>query len=267
MMQPAQANAWATRTGYIPVSRAGIAAARGERATTATHPNDRVALDQLAVAAPWPWSPTSSASSARRCSRASRRPSSRGATRAPCSTRRGASRSSHEAAPPAPPVPDARADGARALRLFFLYPLALAVEEQLLRVGPPHPARVRSGSRNYAALARERRARRHRRAHARLQRHRRRALGRRSASRSRWPSIARARVYAFVRGAVFSAYVVSWVAVALLWMWILDADARPPRLDPARARHLPTLTGSAIPTSRSSRSRSSASGRSPATRW
>lgn len=33
------------------------------------------------------------------------------------------------------------------------------------------------------------------------------------------------RVYAFVRGAVFSAYVVSWVAVALLWMWLLDADA------------------------------------------
>jgi sn-glycerol 3-phosphate transport system permease protein len=32
------------------------------------------------------------------------------------------------------------------------------------------------------------------------------------------------RVYAFVRSAVFSAYVVSWVAVALLWMWILDAD-------------------------------------------
>jgi sn-glycerol 3-phosphate transport system permease protein len=32
------------------------------------------------------------------------------------------------------------------------------------------------------------------------------------------------RVYAFVRGAVFSAYVVSWVAVALLWMWILDGD-------------------------------------------
>ncbi|KYG08315.1 ABC transporter permease [Sorangium cellulosum] len=31
-------------------------------------------------------------------------------------------------------------------------------------------------------------------------------------------------VYAFVRGAVFSAYVVSWVAVALLWMWILDAE-------------------------------------------
>lgn len=33
------------------------------------------------------------------------------------------------------------------------------------------------------------------------------------------------RMYAFVRGAVFSAYVVSWVAVALLWMWLLDGDA------------------------------------------
>ncbi len=32
------------------------------------------------------------------------------------------------------------------------------------------------------------------------------------------------RIYAFVRSAVFSAYVISWVAVALLWMWILDAD-------------------------------------------
>ncbi len=32
-------------------------------------------------------------------------------------------------------------------------------------------------------------------------------------------------LFAFVRGAVFSAYVVSWVAVALLWMWLLDADA------------------------------------------
>ncbi len=32
-------------------------------------------------------------------------------------------------------------------------------------------------------------------------------------------------LYAFVRGAVFSAYVVSWVAVALLWLWLLDAQA------------------------------------------
>lgn len=35
----------------------------------------------------------------------------------------------------------------------------------------------------------------------------------------------RGALFAFVRGAVFSAYVVSWVAVALLWLWILDADA------------------------------------------
>ncbi len=33
------------------------------------------------------------------------------------------------------------------------------------------------------------------------------------------------RLFAFVRGAVFSAYVVSWVAVALLWMWLLDGNA------------------------------------------
>jgi sn-glycerol 3-phosphate transport system permease protein len=32
------------------------------------------------------------------------------------------------------------------------------------------------------------------------------------------------RFYAFVRGSIFSAYVVSWVAVALLWMWLLDPD-------------------------------------------
>jgi len=32
------------------------------------------------------------------------------------------------------------------------------------------------------------------------------------------------RFFAFVRASVFSAYVVSWVAVALLWMWLLDAN-------------------------------------------
>lgn len=30
---------------------------------------------------------------------------------------------------------------------------------------------------------------------------------------------------AFLRSSVFSAYVVSWVSVALLWLWLLDADA------------------------------------------
>ena len=34
----------------------------------------------------------------------------------------------------------------------------------------------------------------------------------------------RGAIYAFIRGSVFSSYIVSWVAVALLWLWILDAD-------------------------------------------
>ena len=33
------------------------------------------------------------------------------------------------------------------------------------------------------------------------------------------------RIVAFARGAVFSAYVVSWVSVALLWLWVLDSEA------------------------------------------
>lgn len=33
------------------------------------------------------------------------------------------------------------------------------------------------------------------------------------------------RLFAFVRASVFSAYVVSWVAVALLWMWMLDGNS------------------------------------------
>ena len=33
------------------------------------------------------------------------------------------------------------------------------------------------------------------------------------------------RLFAFVRASVFSAYVVSWVAVALLWMWLLDGNS------------------------------------------
>ena len=33
------------------------------------------------------------------------------------------------------------------------------------------------------------------------------------------------RFFAFVRASVFSAYVVSWVAVALLWMWLFDGNS------------------------------------------
>ncbi len=56
MMQPAQANSFATRTGYIPVSRRGLEVLRRDGYYAAL-PNDRVAVDQLAHAAPWPWSP------------------------------------------------------------------------------------------------------------------------------------------------------------------------------------------------------------------
>jgi ABC-type sugar transport system permease subunit len=33
------------------------------------------------------------------------------------------------------------------------------------------------------------------------------------------------RLASFARASIFSAYVVSWVSVALLWLWLLDADA------------------------------------------
>ncbi|XXX77066.1 ABC transporter substrate-binding protein [Sorangium sp. So ce134] len=56
MMQPEQANSFATRTGYIPVSRRGLKDLTRD-GYYAAHPNDRVALDQLEHAAPWPWSP------------------------------------------------------------------------------------------------------------------------------------------------------------------------------------------------------------------
>jgi len=54
------------------------------------------------------------------------------------------------------------------------------------------------------------------------------------------------RIYGAVRGAVFSAYVVSWVAVALLWMWILDADSGVVTRV-FRALHIPTARWLADP--------------------
>lgn len=56
MHEPENVIEWATETGYLPVTTSAI-----ERLTRsgyyAAHPNDRVALDQLQVAQPWPWSP------------------------------------------------------------------------------------------------------------------------------------------------------------------------------------------------------------------
>jgi sn-glycerol 3-phosphate transport system substrate-binding protein len=56
MMEPAQANHFATKTGYIPVSRTGVAELEAS-GVLAKQPNDRVALDQLEHAFSWPWSP------------------------------------------------------------------------------------------------------------------------------------------------------------------------------------------------------------------
>jgi sn-glycerol 3-phosphate transport system substrate-binding protein len=55
MMAPEQANQWATRTGYMPVSRKGLETLRAS-GYYAAHPNDAVAVEQLRVAMPWPWS-------------------------------------------------------------------------------------------------------------------------------------------------------------------------------------------------------------------
>lgn len=55
MHQPEQAMHWATSTGYLPVTRTAVQ--RLERqGYYQKHPNARVAVDQLTVARPWPWS-------------------------------------------------------------------------------------------------------------------------------------------------------------------------------------------------------------------
>lgn len=55
MHEDEQAIFWATSTGYMPVTRRAIHRLERE-GYYAKHPNDRVAVDQLSVAQPWPWS-------------------------------------------------------------------------------------------------------------------------------------------------------------------------------------------------------------------
>lgn len=55
MTEPAQTIAWASRTGYLPVTNAAIEQLSAS-GFYAAHPNDRVAVDQLAEAMRWPWS-------------------------------------------------------------------------------------------------------------------------------------------------------------------------------------------------------------------
>ncbi len=54
MASPGPSNEFATKTGYIPVSRGGVRELERSGFYRA-HPNDRVALDQLEHVLPWPW--------------------------------------------------------------------------------------------------------------------------------------------------------------------------------------------------------------------
>ncbi|HTA89660.1 MAG TPA: extracellular solute-binding protein, partial [Polyangiaceae bacterium] len=55
MCEPEQVIAWSTRTGYIPVTQGAVRELQ-QRGYYSAHPNDAVALEQLTVAEPWPWS-------------------------------------------------------------------------------------------------------------------------------------------------------------------------------------------------------------------
>jgi sn-glycerol 3-phosphate transport system substrate-binding protein len=55
LLAPEAAAFWSTETGYLPVTTEA-AQRLDENGFYARHPNYRVALDQLAVARPWPWS-------------------------------------------------------------------------------------------------------------------------------------------------------------------------------------------------------------------
>jgi len=56
MCEPDQTIEWATRTGYLPITEPAVRRLR-EAGYYAKHPNDEVALAQLAYAEPWPWAP------------------------------------------------------------------------------------------------------------------------------------------------------------------------------------------------------------------
>ncbi|HXN32554.1 MAG TPA: ABC transporter substrate-binding protein [Polyangiaceae bacterium] len=56
MCETEQTMAWSTRTGYMPTTRPAVDRLV-ESGWYASHPNDRVAYDQLADVDPWPWAP------------------------------------------------------------------------------------------------------------------------------------------------------------------------------------------------------------------
>jgi sn-glycerol 3-phosphate transport system substrate-binding protein len=56
MAEPTQTIEWATSTGYMPVARKAVEELR-RNGYYDSHANDRVAMDQLQHAVPWPWAP------------------------------------------------------------------------------------------------------------------------------------------------------------------------------------------------------------------
>ena len=181
---------------------------------------------------------SSSASSATSSSRASRRPFSRAATPTTCmrEARDDAREARVKPRVRLAPVAHARADARAARRVLRRCPSA----------SPPTRASSRgtcSTPPRYVGAANYRAARGARRAPARS-RCARSATARSSSTGdddlglgARAPRrTARGAFFAFVRASIFSAYVVSWVAVALLWMWLLDGNAGVVGQRPARAR-------------------------------
>ena len=57
MCETDQTISWATRTGYLPVTRPASLVLE-QNGYYAKHPNDRVAYEQLADVDPWPWAPS-----------------------------------------------------------------------------------------------------------------------------------------------------------------------------------------------------------------
>jgi len=109
------------------------------------------------------------------------------------------------------------------LSVFFLLPIGVAAYESLFSWDMLTPPRY-VGTANYAALA----------AHGELLRVALRTLGYSVLVVAGTMTLGLGlallldrpgRFFGFVRASVFSAYVVSWVAVALLWMWILDGNS------------------------------------------
>ena len=223
MHEPEQVIAWSTRTGYIPVTRAAVRALE-QRGYYAAHPNDRVALEQLSVAEPWPWSVDLF-----RIQREIVQPRLESAV----IEQRDASGILAEAralSPGAHVKPSHVRDPywmllptLLLLFVFFVFPLAMLVKHSLFSWDLLTPARY-VGLGNYRSLWRS--GELWQTFGTTLSMSSAVVLGSMTAGLALALLLDRPGPWAaFVRSAVFSAYVVSWVSVGLLFLWLLDADS------------------------------------------